>query len=61
MNGPTPTKIIHVCPDEVDLIILAIRHLKTTNEGRKHAGRLNWLDSKFCDCTDENCQVWPAS
>ena len=61
MTDPAPTKIIHVCPDELDLLILAVRTLKPTTEGRKHGGRLNWLDSKLCSCKGETCQIWPTA
>ena len=61
MATPDPTKIIHVCPDELDLLILAVRTLKPTTEGRKHGGRLNWLDSKLCSCKGETCQIWPTA
>ena len=61
MATPDPTKIIHVCPDELDLLILAVRTLKPTTEGRKHGGRLNWLDSKLVSGKGETCQIWPTA
>jgi len=61
MTDQGPVKIIHVCPDELSLLILAVRTLKPTTEGRKHGGRLNWLDSKLCSGQGENCQIWPSS
>ena len=57
MTDQMSSKIIHICPDELDLLILAVRTLKPTTEGHKHGGRLNWLDSKLCDCKGENCQM----
>ena len=61
MTSQVPSKVIHICPDELDLLILAVRTLKPTNEGRKHGGRLNWLDSKLCSCKGETCQIWPMA
>jgi len=61
MTSQVPSKVIHLCPDEVDLVILALRTLKPTTEGRKHGGRLNWLDAKFCSCRDEETQIWPTA
>ena len=57
MNQPASTKTIHICPDELELLILAVRTLKSTKEGRQNGGRLNWLDSKLCDCKGEICQI----
>ena len=61
MASQVPSKVIHVCPDELDLLILAVRTLKSTPEGRKHGGRLNWLDSKLVSGTGETCQIWPTA
>ena len=61
MTDPAPTKTIHFCPDELDLLILAVRAFKSTPEGRKHGGRLNWIDSKLCSCKGEICQIWPTA
>jgi hypothetical protein len=57
MADPAPTKTIHFCPDEWALILEALHCYKDTNDGRKVAGRLNWVRSKLEDCRAENCLI----
>ena len=57
MTDPAPTKTIHFCPDEWALLLEALHCYKDTNDGRKVAGRLNWVRSKLEDCRAENCLI----
>ena len=57
MTDPLPTKTIHFCPDEWALILEALHSYKETNDGRKVAGRLNWVRAKLQDCKGENCLI----
>jgi hypothetical protein len=52
-----PTKTIHFCPDEWMLLLEALHCYKDTNDGRKVAGRLNWIRSKLVECHGENCLI----
>ena len=52
-----PTKTIHFCPDEWALILEALHVYKDTNDGRRVAGRLNWVRAKLEDCRAENCLI----
>ena len=54
MTDPTPTKTIHFCPDEWALLLEA---LHSYNDGRRVAGRLNWVRAKLQDCKGENCLI----
>ena len=36
-----------LCPDEMELILEAIHAFKTTNDGKRHSGRLAWIRSKL--------------
>ena len=57
MADPAPTKTIHFCPDEWALLLEALHCYKDTNDGRKVAGRLNWVRAKLEDCRAENCLI----
>ena len=57
MTDPAPTKTIHFCPDEWALLLEALHSYKDTNDGRKVAGRLNWVRAKLEDCRAENCLI----
>ncbi len=57
MADPAPTKTIHFCPDEWMLLLEALHCYKDTNDGRKVAGRLNWVRAKLEDCRAENCLI----
>jgi hypothetical protein len=57
MNPPKPTKTIHFCPDEWALLLEALHIYKDTNDGRKVAGRLNWVRAKLEDCRSEECLI----
>ena len=52
-----PTKTIHFCPDEWALLLEALHSYKDTNDGRRVAGRLNWVRAKLEDCRAENCLI----
>ena len=52
-----PTKTIHFCPDEWALLLEALHSYKDTNDGRKVAGRLNWVRAKLEDCRSEECLI----
>ena len=57
MSQPEATKTIHFCPDEWALILEALHSYKDTNDGRRVAGRLNWVRAKLQDCKGENCLI----
>lgn len=57
MASQGPTKTIYICPDEWTIVLEALHAYKTTNDGRKVAGRINWLQAKFQDCKKEDCQI----
>ena len=52
-----PTKTIHFCPDEWALLLEALHSYKDTSDGRRVAGRLNWVRAKLEDCRAENCLI----
>ena len=39
------------------LLLEALHCYKDTNDGRKVAGRLNWIRSKLVECHGENCLI----
>ena len=41
------TKTIHFCPDEWALLLEALHSYKDTNDGRRVAGRLNWVRANW--------------
>ena len=57
MPGQEPTKTIHFCADEWMLLLEALHVYKDTNDGRKVAGRLNWVRAKLEDCRAEECLI----
>jgi hypothetical protein len=57
MADPAPTKTIHFCADEWMLLLEALHVYKDTNDGRKVAGRLNWVRAKLEDCRAEECLI----
>ena len=57
MTEPLQTKTIHLCHDEWQIILEALHSYKSTNDGRKIAGRLNWVRSKLIECKGENCLI----
>jgi len=57
MTKPASTKTIHFCPDEWQILLEALHSYKGTNDGRKVAGRLNWIRSKLVECRGENCLI----
>jgi len=36
-----------LCHDEMQLLLEAVHSFKSTNDGMRHSGRLNWLRSKL--------------
>ena len=57
MTDPAPTKTIHFCADEWMLLLEALHVYKDTNDGRRVAGRLNWVRAKLEDCRAEECLI----
>ena len=57
MSNSVPTKTIHFCPDEWALLLEALHSYKDTNDGRRVAGRLNWVRAKLEDCRAEECLI----
>ena len=57
MTDSAPTKTIHFCADEWMLLLEALHSYKDTNDGRKVAGRLNWVRAKLEDCRAEECLI----
>ena len=57
MTDPAPTKTIHFCADEWMLLLEALHVYKDTDDGRRVAGRLNWVRAKLEDCRAEECLI----
>ncbi|NBQ50873.1 MAG: hypothetical protein EBU35_09590 [Marivivens sp.] len=57
MTDPALTKTIHFCADEWMLLLEALHCYKDTNDGRKVAGRLNWVRTKLEECRAEECLI----
>ena len=57
MTDSAPTKTIHFCADEWMLLLEALHCYKDTNDGRKVAGRLNWVRAKLEECRAEECLI----
>ncbi len=52
-----PTKTIHFCADEWMLLLEALHCYKDTNDGRRVAGRLNWVRAKLEYSSAEECLI----